>query len=347
VEAEPISVEELQLATRNHGMPLEALRWPVTPVGLHYLLIHYDVPLVDEAAWRLDVDGEVEAPLRLSLEELRALPAHEVVATFECAGNGRARLAPRPVSQPWLQEAIGTGRWRGARLRDVIERARPAARALETVFTGLDRGVEGGEEQAYQRSLPLAAALDADVLLAYELNGSPLPPQHGHPLRLLVPGWYGMTNVKWLERITLVAEPFTGYQQSRGYRLRASDDEEGTPVERILPRALMVPPGIPEFMSRDRNLPAGAVMLEGRAWSGRAEIERVEVSTGARPGLRHGSSRRSSAAGPGSAGRTRGRRRPACTSSAAAPATPPAASSRPPRRGTSAVTRTTPCSASA
>jgi DMSO/TMAO reductase YedYZ molybdopterin-dependent catalytic subunit len=279
VTSEPISIEELQLATRNHGMPLEALRWPVTPVGLHYLLVHYDVPLVDEAAWRLGVDGEVETPLELSLEDLRALPRHEVVATFECAGNGRARIAPRPVSQPWLNEAVGTGRWHGARLRDVLERARPREGALEVVFTGLDRGIEGGEEQAYQRSLTLEAALEDDVLLAYELNGAPLPPQHGHPLRLLVPGWYGMTNVKWLARITLAREPFAGYQQARGYRMRASEDEEGTPVERMAPRALMAPPGIPEFMSRDRTLPPGPVTLEGRAWSGHAPVEHVEVST--------------------------------------------------------------------
>jgi DMSO/TMAO reductase YedYZ molybdopterin-dependent catalytic subunit len=279
VSDEPISVEELQLATRNHGMPLEALRWPVTPVGLHYLLVHYDVPLVDERAWRLVVDGEVREPVELSLAEVRALPAHEVVATFECAGNGRARLDPRPVSQPWLHEAVGTGRWRGARLRDLLELARPRDRALEVVFTGLDRGVEGGEEQAYQRSLTLGAALDDDVLLAYELNGEPLPPQHGRPLRLLVPGWYGMTNVKWLTRITVTAEPFGGYQQARGYRMRATEDDEGTPVERMLPRALMVPPGIPEFMSRDRILASGTVTIEGRAWSGGAEIEQVEVST--------------------------------------------------------------------
>src|SRR5438105_12550063 len=246
MSAEGISLEELQLAARNHGMPLEGLRWPVTPVGLHYLLVHYDIPLVD-ASWRLAVDGEVSSPLSLSLDDLRALPAHEVVATMECAGNGRARLAPRPVSQPWLLEAVGTGRWRGVRLRDVLAAAAPAAEAVEVVFTGLDRGVEGGEEQVFQRSLPLGLAHEDDVILAYELNGAPLPPQHGHPLRLLVPGWYGMTNVKWLGRITLTREPFAGYQQARGYLVRQDEDDAGVPVQRILPRALMAPPGIPEF----------------------------------------------------------------------------------------------------
>ena len=198
-----ISLEELQLAARNHGMPLEALREDVTPIGLHYLLIHYDIPHVEARSWSLAIDGRVDHNLSLDLDALRALPAHEVVATMECAGNGRARLEPRPVSQPWLLEAVGTGRWRGARLRDVLDQAGLQPGTPEVLFTGLDRGIENDEEQYFQRSLALEDALQADVLLAYELNGVPLPPQHGFPLRLLVPGWYGMTNVKWLSRITL------------------------------------------------------------------------------------------------------------------------------------------------
>ena len=149
---------------------------------------------------------------------------------MECAGNGRAKFTPRPVSQPWLDEAIGTGRWRGVRLRDVLERAAPGEHAVEVLFTGLDRGIEGGEEQEFQRSLPVALAHDEDVLLAYDLNGEPLPPQHGSPLRLLVPGWYGMTNVKWLARITLIDKPFTGYQQARGYQLPIRRGRPGVPL---------------------------------------------------------------------------------------------------------------------
>jgi DMSO/TMAO reductase YedYZ molybdopterin-dependent catalytic subunit len=274
-----ISLEELQLAARNHGMPLEALREAVTPIGLHYLLIHYDIPQVDVASWRLAVDGRVSSELSLDLAALRSLPSHEVVATMECAGNGRARLAPRPVSQPWLLEAVGTGRWRGALLRDVLEQAGVSPEATEVLFTGLDRGIENEEEQLFQRSLALADALEPDVLLAYELNGVPLPPQHGFPLRLLVPGWYGMTNVKWLARITLLDEPFTGYQQARGYRLREHEDDEGEPLSRIHPRALMAPPGIPDFMSRERTVRAGTVTIEGRAWSGLAPVTAVEVSS--------------------------------------------------------------------
>jgi sulfane dehydrogenase subunit SoxC len=277
--SEQISREELQLATRNHGMPLEALRWPVTPVGLHYLLIHYDIPAVDPDRWRLRLDGRVVRPRSLTLEELRARPSVTRPVTMECAGNGRARLSPRAISQPWLLEAVGTAEWTGTPLAPLLEEAGVADDAVEVVFTGLDRGVEGGVEQRYQRSLALAEARREEVLLAWAVNGQPLPPQHGFPLRLLVPGWYGMTSVKWLERITVSAEPFDGYQQARAYRWRSDPDEPGEPVTRIVPRSLMVPPGIPDFLTRRRFVPLGPCRLEGRAWSGWGPIVRVEVST--------------------------------------------------------------------
>src|SRR5438552_5311563 len=213
-----ISTDELQLAARNHGMPLEALRYDVTPVGLHYLLIHFDVPEAPPD-WRLRVDGRVGKPLALTLDELRARPAVRRTVTMECAGNGRARLEPHVVSQPWLAEAVGTGEWGGTPLRGLREEVEPLEEAVEVVFSGLDRGIDGDVEQAYERSLPLADALGGDALLAYELNGEPLPRQHGFPLRLVVPGWYGMASVKWLARIEISERPFEGYQQTQAYRL--------------------------------------------------------------------------------------------------------------------------------
>ncbi len=133
--------------------------------------------------------------------------------------------------------------------------------------------------QSYARSLPLQEAMREDVLLAYEVNGVPLPPQHGFPLRLLVPGWYGMTSVKWLGRISLLDTPFDGYQMRHSYRLRQEEDEVGEPLARIQVRALMVPPGIPEFRTRERTVARGECVIEGRAWSGEAEVSGVEVST--------------------------------------------------------------------
>jgi sulfane dehydrogenase subunit SoxC len=276
---ETISREELQLATRNHGMPLEALQWSITPVGLHYLLIHYDIPFIDPGAWRLTVTGRVRRELSLTLDQVRGRRKVTVPATFECAGNGRAQLTPRPITQPWVLEAVGTAEWTGTPLRALLEDAEIEEDAAEVVFTGTDRGMEKGVEQDYERSLSLDEAMLDDVLLAYEMNGMPLLPQHGAPLRLLVPGWYGMTNVKWLRSIAVVSEPFHGYQMERAYRMWASEDDPGVPITRIMPRSLMVPPGIPEFLSRHRILAPGPCRLEGRAWSGWGPIAGVEVST--------------------------------------------------------------------
>ena len=132
-------------------------------------------------------------------------------------------------------------------------------------------------EHDYERSLPLSDAMRPEVLLAYEMNGRPLEPQHGAPVRLLVPGWYVMTSVKWLTRITAVTEPFRGYQQAVAYRYQQDEDDPGEAVSRILVRALMIPPGHPDFMTRTRFVDAGPVDLRGRAWSGSGAVERVEV----------------------------------------------------------------------
>src|SRR5262249_13429039 len=172
--AESISIDELRLAARNHALPLEALRYPITPTGLHYLLIHFDIPGVDGRTWRLDVDGEVERPNSWSLDELRARPAVTLPVTLECAGNGRALLEPRVGSQAWLTEAVGTAEGTGTRLSPLLQESGIRPGAVEVLFTGLDRGIDGGEEQSYERSLALDEALHNDVLLVYAMNGAPL-----------------------------------------------------------------------------------------------------------------------------------------------------------------------------
>jgi DMSO/TMAO reductase YedYZ molybdopterin-dependent catalytic subunit len=276
-----ITLEELQLAARNHGLPLEALRYDVTPAGLHYLLIHYDIPDVDAATWRLTVDGAVRRPLTLTLDDLHGRPRESLTVTLECAGNGRALLEPHVESQPWLVEAVGNAEWTGTPLRGVLEEAGLDDDVEEIVLTGLDHGLDHEVEQDYQRSLPLAEAMREDVLLVYEMNGAPLLPQHGFPLRAIVPGWYGMTQVKWLGSITAVTEPFQGFQMTGSYRIWSTEDDDeepGTPVGRIQPRSLMRPPGFPDFFTRHRIVERGEVELEGRAWSGFGTIERVEVS---------------------------------------------------------------------
>jgi sulfane dehydrogenase subunit SoxC len=274
---EGIGADELGLAARNHGMPLELMRHDLTPVGAHYLLTHYDIPFVPADTYRLEITGAVRRSLTLELADLRSRPTVTTVVTMECAGNGRARFAPRPVSQPWLQEAVGTMAWTGTPLAPLLQEAGLEDAAVDVVFTGADHGVERGVEQDYQRSLTVAKARDESVLLAWECNGADLPPQHGAPLRLVVPGWYGMASVKWLTRIDVVTSRFDG-PQMRAYRLRQSSDEVGVPLTRIAPRALVVPPGFPDFMSRRRVLPVGRHVLEGRAWSGHGPVVEVEVS---------------------------------------------------------------------
>jgi DMSO/TMAO reductase YedYZ molybdopterin-dependent catalytic subunit len=278
IETPEITPDELQLAVRNHSMPLEALRYAITPVGLHYLLIHFDIPVVDPAGYMLVVGGHVRKPLRLTLEEIKSRPATTMAVTLECAGNGRAKMTPRPLSQPWLGEAVGTAEWTGTSLASMLAEAGVKSGAADVVFTGLDRGVQGGVDQFYERSLSVDDATRDDVLLAYAINGQPLPPQHGFPLRLIVPGWYGMTDVKWLRSITVTDSPFAGYQQATAYHYRVSSTESGEPVTRMLPRALMAPPGVPDFMSRTRFVEPSTQLIEGRAWSGRAPIARVEFS---------------------------------------------------------------------
>ena len=149
---------ELALATRNSGLPLEALRYDVTPLGLHYLLSHFDIPYVDGGSWSLAVGGHVRSPISLGLDELKERPRLTFACTLECAGNGRARLSPRPISQPWLEEAVGTAEWTGTPLRALLEEAQVEDGAVEVLFTGLDRGIQGGIEHSYERSLQIGRA---------------------------------------------------------------------------------------------------------------------------------------------------------------------------------------------
>jgi DMSO/TMAO reductase YedYZ molybdopterin-dependent catalytic subunit len=269
---------DIALAGRNRGIPIEMLRHDITPVGVHYLLTHFDIPAVDETTWRLQVGGLVRSPLTLSLADLREMTPVTHPVTLECAGNGRTLLDPRPRNQPWGLEAVSTAAWTGVPLRAVLDAVGVEEVAIEVVFSAADEGTQGGVRQRYARSLGLDDARRPEVLLAYEMNGRALEPQHGAPLRLVVPGWYGMASVKWLTGIEAVREPFEGYQQVRSYNLRQRPEDPGERVTRIAVRALMVPPGQPEFPSLARLVDAGPVRLTGRAWSGEAAVTRVEVA---------------------------------------------------------------------
>jgi sulfane dehydrogenase subunit SoxC len=270
--------EEVALATRNSGMPLEALRYDVTPAGLHYLLIHFDIPEADGPAWRLRVDGLVARPLSFSLDDLRRLPARTLRVTMECAGNGRGQTSPRYPSMPWLEEGVSTAEWTGVPLSLLLRELGVKASASEIVFHGADRGFDRGIEHAFARSLSRSEAMRDGVLVAWAMNGAPLLPQHGAPLRLVVPDWYGMASVKWLERIEATDQAFGGVQQALSYHFRTVAGEKGMPCTRMRVNSLMVPPGIPAFFGRLRPVDAGVVPILGRAWSGDGEVTRVEFA---------------------------------------------------------------------
>ncbi len=274
-----VSEQETLLSFRCHGMHLEALSYPITPLGMHFLLMHFDIPRLDHLdPYRVTLGGRVRTPLTLTLDELKAGPVVRQPSVLECAGNGRAFLHPRPIYVPWFHEAIGTYDYTGTPLRPLLERAGLLEDAVEIVFSGWDEGVDLGVRHPFERAMPVAEALRDGVILAWAANGQPLPPQHGWPLRLVVPDWYGMQSVKWLRAITVLSAPFAGVQNAKVYRDTQSADDPGAPVTRKAVRALLQPPGIPDLLTRHRFLLAGTHALGGMAWSGHGPIVRVEVS---------------------------------------------------------------------
>src|SRR6476620_1510833 len=276
-------LEEVRLANRNYGVLLEALRHDVTPTGLHYLLNHFDVPYVPDDRWQVQFAGSVARLATVSLDEIMALPSRTLAVTLECAGNGRGAMNPRYPSMPWISEAVGTAQWTGTPLRHVLDRVGLGDDAVDIAFIGADRGFDRGHEHAFGRSLRREVALSDDVLLVWAMNGAPLLPQHGFPLRLSVPGWYGMASVKWLARIEALTQPFDGYQQVAGYHYRSQPDGPRTPITHMRVKSLLVPPGIPDWYTRHRLVDAGPVEIFGRAWSGAGvPIVRVELAINGR-----------------------------------------------------------------
>lgn len=275
------SEDEVRLANRNSGTLLETLRHDVTPIGLHYLLIHFDVPYINAQSHRLEFADGFENPLSLSLDDIQALPQVTLPVTLECAGNGRTGLTPRAHSMPWSYEAVGTSEWTGTPLAALIKRAKPKTGTVEIAFIGADNGFDKGVEHAYGRSLTLAQIESLDVLLVHSMNGQVLLPQHGAPLRIIVPGWYGMASVKWLSKIEALESPYQGFQQINTYRYREHNNDAGRPVTAMRVKSLMTPPGIPDWTSRLRHVRPALVEVTGRAWSGDGTpIEKVEFYDG-------------------------------------------------------------------
>lgn len=265
----------VQMDPFNAETPIEALSEPITPTPLVYVRNHFDVPKIDIEAWRLVVDGMVERPLRITLSDLQDLPHRQIVVTLECAGNGRALMAPIPSGTPWRLGAVSTIRVTGTPLYHVLERARIKSEAIEVLFVGADRGaVKERQIEPFARSLSLDVAGNPDVLLVWALNDEALTLEHGYPVRLIVPNWYGMASVKWLVRISALPRPFEGYFQKENYVYEGESDRPGSrPVTLMRTRSLISSP------ADGSEHPLGTMRLLGMAWSGHGSISHVEIST--------------------------------------------------------------------
>jgi DMSO/TMAO reductase YedYZ molybdopterin-dependent catalytic subunit len=261
----------------NSETPLAGVRSWVTPNRLFFVRNHFAVPAADLENWKLRVEGCVAQPAEWTWEELNSLPERSVFATVECAGNGRSFLQPHVHGVQWGAGAIGHAEWTGIPLRLVLQKARLRPEAVEVLFEGADTGTEADhpEPMAFARSLPMDKALDPDTLLATRMNGELLEPSHGFPLRLLVPGWYGVASVKWLRHIEVLDRPFLGYFQTTKYTIQRQGPA-GTEWVAVGPMAIkseIVRPHPGELLG------VGTNRIFGVAWAGPEAVAGVEVST--------------------------------------------------------------------
>jgi DMSO/TMAO reductase YedYZ molybdopterin-dependent catalytic subunit len=266
----------------NYETPVALFADPLTPNDAFYVRWHMGVPDVDPRSWRLKIDGPAARTSReLGMKDLHRLPRHEVVAVNQCSGNRRGLFEPHVPGVQWGYGAMGNARWTGARLKDVLESAGVAAGAIEVVADGADVPTLSGPD--FAKSLPMWKALDPDTLVAWEMNGKPLPRWNGAPARLVVPGWTATYWVKAITRLSLLDKPFDGFWMKSAYRVPrglfgpsrfdTQDNEQTSPITDILVNSLVIAP------------PAGTALPVGRrtevrgiAWDGGSGIRRVEVS---------------------------------------------------------------------
>ncbi|HEY2714472.1 MAG TPA: sulfite oxidase, partial [Chthoniobacterales bacterium] len=263
----------------NLEMPFEQLDGFITPTKSFYVRTHFPVPKIDKAKWLLRVEGEVEKPFEISYDELLKLRSIKIPATLECAGNNRDFLEPKVKGVQWGLGGVGNAEWTGVPLSILLARAGAKSGALEIILEGADRGqLEDPKsprgEVNFARSIPLEKA--RDVLLAYKMNDAELPAEHGFPVRAIVPGWYAVASIKWLQRIIVTDKPFNGYYQTLDYAYwnREGDHAELTPLSQLRIKAEIAQPKLGETVPVNSN-----VRVHGAAWTGDGEIAKVELST--------------------------------------------------------------------
>jgi len=259
--------------------PVALLDSWITPNDLFYVRSHLYTPEVNASAWKLRVDGLVATPLELGLDELKKMPRTTVVVTLECAGNGRAFFDPPVAGIQWEKGSVGTARWTGVRLADVLRKAGAKAEGRWVWLDGADRPI--GTMPDFIRNVPIEKALDPDTILAYEMNGEALPIPHGFPLRAVVPGWEGAYAVKWLTHVELADREHEGFWVKTAYRYptrkvapgAAVDPKDMAPLRGLAVKSILTSP------AEGAKVAGGAVAISGFAWAGEANITRVDIST--------------------------------------------------------------------
>ncbi len=265
----------------NFEFPFGELNSFLTPNESFYIRSHFKAPELTAESYSLSIYGAVEKPFTLGYQQLKDLPSETRVATLECAGNSRVFLVPQVEGAQWELGAVGNAEWTGVPLRALLQHAGIASSACDVVFEGADRGAPKEKPVppgpvSYARSLPLQKALEPEVLVAYKMNGRELSPDHGFPVRLIVPGYYGMASVKWLTSIQVLEERFTGYWQTSDYAYWEYID--GKPVRRPLAE-MMIKSQIARPRMYDIVAAGSEYLVTGAAWSGTAKIAQVELST--------------------------------------------------------------------
>jgi DMSO/TMAO reductase YedYZ molybdopterin-dependent catalytic subunit len=263
----------------DYETPVALLDSWITPVEHFYVRNHMPTPAgLDPATWTLQIDGEVDSPVTLSLDELRKMPAATVTTVLECAGNGRAFYEPPVAGIQWQKGAVGNARWTGVRMADVLKRAGIRTTARFVTMNGADRGM--GQQPDFVRQLPVDKALHADTLIAYEMNGQAIHPLHGFPLRAIVPGWEGAYSIKWLTELRVLDKEFDGFWVATGYRYptkvvapgAAVDAKDMAPLTGLVVKSLITKPLDAAVLA------PGKIDVAGFAWAGETDIARVDVS---------------------------------------------------------------------
>ncbi len=263
----------------NLEMPFAALDSFITPTKLFYVRTHFPIPKIDKQTWRLRVEGEVEKSFEISYDELLKMESRKIPATLECAGNNRNFLEPKVKGVQWGLGAVSTAEWTGVVLSMLLDRAIVRPSAHEVILEGADRGKPDDPkspagELKFAWSIPLEKA--SSVLLAYKMNDVDLPPEHGFPVRAIIPGWYAMASIKWLQRIIVTDQPFTGYFQTLDYAFwkRRGDMVERVPLSEMQTKAEIARPAEGEIVPANSH-----VRVQGAAWTANGEIIKVELST--------------------------------------------------------------------